>query len=50
MVYSDGQVAYRHSEYRLAATWAQRAYNLTDDELMAIFREYKDDYDLRKDQ
>lgn len=50
VVYSDDVVAYQHSEYRGAATWAQRTYNLTDEQLMDIFRDYKDDYDDRKDR
>lgn len=45
VVYHNDQPVYRHSEYLGAATWAQRAYNLSDDQLMEIYRDYKEDYD-----
>lgn len=33
------------SEYRTTAEYAQRRWNLSDDDLMVIYRDYKDDYD-----
>jgi hypothetical protein len=48
VVYNDDVVAYRHSEYRASATWAQSVYELTDEQLMNIFRDYKEDYDKKK--
>lgn len=48
VVYKDDQPVWRHSEYRGAATWAQRAYSLTDEQLMDIYQDYKDDYDKNR--
>jgi hypothetical protein len=41
----DGKMVYSDSEYRGAATWVQRTYNLTDAQTLALYRPYKDDYD-----
>lgn len=40
-----GEVVFSNGEYRATATHAQRIYGLTDDELMELYRAYKDDYD-----
>lgn len=44
-VYEGERVVYSGREYRGSAEWAKRKYNLTDPQLMAIYRDYKDDYD-----
>lgn len=38
-------VVFSSGEYRITATHAQRTYLLSDDELMEMYRDYKDDYD-----
>lgn len=43
VIYSDDQVVWRHKEYRGAAIWAQRAYNLTDAQMLDIYQDYKED-------
>lgn len=44
-----GAVVFSNSEYRITATHAQRTYHLSDDELMELYRDYKDDYDLQRE-
>lgn len=44
-VFENGVVVYSDPEYRGAAIWAKEKYNLSDDELMVIYRDYKNDYD-----
>lgn len=41
----DGKDVYSDTEYRGSAEWAQKAYHLTDGELMALYYDYKEDYD-----
>lgn len=43
-VYDGDLVVYSNREYRGSAIWAKSKYNLTDPQLMAIYRDYKDDY------
>lgn len=43
-------VPFKSSEYRGAATWARDRYGLSDDQLMAIYRDYKDDLDAMDDE
>jgi hypothetical protein len=41
----DGKVVHRNLEYRGAAIFVQQHYGLSDDEVMALYRPYKDHYD-----
>jgi hypothetical protein len=38
------------SEYRGIATYVQRTYRLSDDALMELYRDYRDDYDRACDE
>lgn len=43
---NDGIVpVYRNGEYRSAAAWVVSRYGLTEEEMMRVYRDYKDDYD-----
>lgn len=44
-VFEDGRLVYSNRDYSTTATWAQKTYNLTDQQLMEIYRDYKEDYD-----
>lgn len=44
-VLEDDREVFRDREYRSAAEYAQRTYNLSDGETMALYRPYRDDYD-----
>jgi hypothetical protein len=44
-VLANGTEVRRFSEYQRAALYAQRTYNLSDAELMAIYHDYREDYD-----
>lgn len=44
-VFEDGQLVYSNRDYSTTSTWAQKTYNLTDQQLMEIYRDYKEDYD-----
>ncbi len=48
-VFSHNMLTRRFREYSAAATWAQNLYRLTDDQLMEIYRDYKEDYDAARD-
>ena len=47
-VYVNGEIVSAHREYRGAVEWAKAKYNLTDPQLIAIYRDYKSDYDLEE--
>lgn len=40
-----GKVVFSSGEYRLTATHAQKKYGLSDDDLMVLYADYKEDYD-----
>lgn len=40
-----GGVIYGDREYRGASEWARRRYNLSDAEMLALYEDYKQDYD-----
>lgn len=40
-----GKVVFSSGEYRLTATHAQQKYKLSDADLMALYADYKEDYD-----
>ncbi len=45
VVYEGRREVFRCDEYKGSAEWAQAKYNLTDQELMVLYRSYKNDYD-----
>lgn len=45
----DGKEVFRHEDYSGSAVWAQKQYKLSDAQLIAIYRKYKDDYDAHCD-
>lgn len=45
----DGTVVFSDREYVGSAEWAQRTYGLTDDQLRALYRSYKDDLDALRE-
>jgi hypothetical protein len=49
VIVNDTKV-YSHDEYRGAAQWAIDKYELSDDEMAVIFRDYKDDYDTQREE
>lgn len=44
-VINNGIIVYRNRDYRTAAEWAQKKYNLSDSELITLYYDYKEDYD-----
>lgn len=40
-VIRDGVEVFRSREYRSSAEYAQKAYNLTDEDLIAMYKDYK---------
>ena len=43
----DGVTKSKHGEYRAAVDVLQRTYGLNDAEIMQVYRDYKDDYDMQ---
>ena len=48
VVLEDDKEVFSNSEYYYAAKFAKEKYNLTDEQLMDIYRDYKEDYDSLK--
>jgi len=46
----DGVEKHRSGEYRLAAEYVVNVYHLSSAEMMAVWRDYKSDYDLQRDR
>lgn len=46
----DDTKVYSHDEYRGSAQWAINKYGLSDDKMMDIYRDYKDDYDTQREE
>lgn len=44
-IFDNGVFVAGFAEYRTTAEYAQRKYNLTDEQLIQIYRSYKEDYD-----
>lgn len=44
-IFVDGVYVAGFPEYTATARYAQRKYNLSDDQLMLIYYDYKEDYD-----
>lgn len=44
----DGQASKGYPEYRTTAEYTQRNYGLSDNQMMELYRDYKDDYDEQK--
>lgn len=49
VVLVDDKEVFSNSEYYYSAKYAKETYNLTDDQLMEIYKEYKKDYDAIKE-
>ena len=47
ILFKNDVPVFSHSEYRAAAEYAQRVYLLTDDTLMVMYHDYREDYDNR---
>lgn len=44
----EGVCVFSSDEYMLTAKHAQRTYDLNDDKLMDMYRDYKDNYECQK--
>lgn len=49
VIVNDTKV-FSHDEYRGSAEWTMKMYRLSDVEMAAIYRDYKEDYDTQREE